>query len=695
MAGGRHIAGVDVGGTFTDILLVDEEDGSVVAWKTPTTPDDPARGVLAGLREACREGGVKPDSIRRLHHGTTIATNAMLEHAGDPVGFITTAGFRDVLHIGRHQRPLNYSVMQDIPWQTRPLVRRRDRLTVAERIVPPDGAVLVALDEAAVRAAARTLAGRGIRSIVIGFLFSFIDPRHERRARELVLEEVPDAFVTLSSDISGQFREFERFTTAAVNGFIGPRVRHYVSGLAGGLRENGLSAELRVMTSNGSVASAERIGERPALTLLSGPAGGVIGAAAIGLAAGSRNLITFDVGGTSADIGIVVDGRIREAGARDTQIAGFPVLVPMIDIETIGAGGGSIAHRDAAGGFRVGPRSAGSRPGPACYGHGGLEPTVTDAHVVLGRIDPERFLGGRMPLDREAATAAIDALAAELDLDREAAATGILRILNANMAEAIRSRTIRRGLDPRDFALVAFGGAGPLNAVEIAATLDIPTVIVPPLPGLTSAVGLAGTQVRYEAVRTIFLRLDQPDAGLLERVLAELEAQVLADFALDGAASGSVRLRRSADLRYLGQGYELTVELPSERGSDLFRTAAEGFAAAHLRDFGTVFPERVLELVNVRVSGAAAGGGFPAVRPAAEPGSSEVARRRCVFTLPTGSTVAETPFLLRSRIAADDRVEGPAILLQDDTTIVIPPGAVASPHHSGALIISLGPGRGE
>jgi N-methylhydantoinase A/oxoprolinase/acetone carboxylase beta subunit len=688
---GDLVAGIDVGGTFTDILLFDATDGRSFAWKVPTTPDDPSRAVANGIVEACRAAGVDADRVRRVHHGTTIATNAMLEHRGDPAGFITTAGFRDVLHIGRHQRPLNYSILQDIPWQARPLVRRRDRFTVAERVVPPFGAVEMHLDEAAVREAARTLRARGIESVVIGFLFSYLNPVHEMRAREIVLEEMPDAFVTLSHEISGQFREFERFTSAAINGFIGPKVRGYVSRLGQQLASAGLTAELRIMTSSGSVASAERIAGRPILTLLSGPAAGVIGGTAIGVAAERRNLITFDVGGTSADIGIVVDGEIREAGARDMSIAGFPVQLPMIDIETIGAGGGSIAYRDAGGGFRVGPRSAGARPGPAAYGHGGTAPTVTDAHVVLGRLDPERFLGGRMRLDVAAAERTIQGLATELGSGLREAAAGILRIVNANMAEAIRSRTIRRGLDPRDFALVAFGGAGPLHAVEVAALLDIPEVIVPPYPGLTSAAGLVGTNMRYDHVRSVFLRDDRPDGARLQAQLGELRARIETDFARDGVGPESVEFQFFADMRYLGQGYELRVALnPTKVGDTILADGRVAFEAAHRRDYGRDFPDRVTEIVNVCVVGVRRSGGRGFVSaPAEQSGVAQVAHATCTFTMPGGAISARTPFVLRARLRDGDTVPGPAVILQDDTTVVVPPGALARCLPSKSILITL------
>ncbi|MBV8167016.1 MAG: hydantoinase/oxoprolinase family protein, partial [Alphaproteobacteria bacterium] len=405
------LIGVDVGGTFTDLVLCDTATGRTEIHKVPTTSDDPSRGVIQGTIELCRRADVAASAIDHLFHGTTIATNAVLEHDGAETGMVTTKGYRDILHIGRHQRPQHYSIMQEIPWQDRPLVKRRHRLTVTERLTPPKGGVLVPLDEGEVRTAARTLKDAGVKAVAVCFLFSYLDPRHEARAKAIIQEEYPDCFVTTSSAVSPQFREFERFTTTAMNAFIGPKVRDYVQKLERDMAGAGLTADLHVMASNGGVATAAMVAEKPVMTLLSGPAAGVLGGAWTGALSDRKRLITFDVGGTSADIGIVVDGRFAEATARDTWLGGYPLLVPMIDIHTIGAGGGSIAYVDQGGAFKVGPRSAGAVPGPAAYGRGGTLPTVTDANLVLGRLDPEHFLGGAMRLDADASARVIGELA--------------------------------------------------------------------------------------------------------------------------------------------------------------------------------------------------------------------------------------------------------------------------------------------
>ena len=448
-----RMIGVDVGGTFTDIIYTDTDSAATLIHKTPTTPDNPARGVIEGVLALCQRHDIEPASLDHFMHGTTIATNSVLEYDGAEVAMLTTEGYRDIVHIGRHQRPQHYSIMQEIPWQDRPLVKRRHRKTVRERLVPPHGEVLEPLDEAAVEAIANEFARDGVQAVAVCFLFSYLNPEHEDRARAIIERIHPDCLVTTSAAVAPQFREFERFTTAAMNAFIAPKVHRYIGELESGLANSGINCELNIMGSHGGAARAALVQEHPILTLLSGPAAGVLGGAWCGALSKATHLITFDVGGTSADIGIVTNGIFSQASARDTWIGGYPVLAPMIDIHTIGAGGGSIAHIDGGGGFRVGPQSAGARPGPAAYGHGGDQPTVTDAQVVLGRLRQEHFLGGEMTLDEAAARAVIETFANRMGLGVHEAAAGILTIVNANMANAIRSRTVQKGLDPRDFAL--------------------------------------------------------------------------------------------------------------------------------------------------------------------------------------------------------------------------------------------------
>lgn len=584
--------------------------------------------------------------------------------------------------------------MQELPWQSRPLVHRRHRKTVRGRLVPPVGDEIEPLDEQGVRQAARELQADGIESIVVCFLFSYLNPAHENRAVEIVREEMPGAFVTNSAFVSPQFREFERFTTAALAAFVGPKVQNYVSHLERALQKIGMTGELRIMASNGGVATAGMVSEKPTLTLLSGLAAGVLGGGWVGAQLGRDRLITFDIGGTSADIGIVVNGVSAETDSRSTSIAGFPLLMPMLDIHTIGAGGGSIAYVDRGGAFRVGPESAGAVPGPAAYGRGGSQPTVTDANLVLGRLDPDNFLGGTMTLDAQASRRVIGRLSDELSLDLLETAEGVLTIINSNMANAISSRTIQKGIDPRGFALVAMGGAGPLHGAEVAAMLGIPEVIVPPHPGITSAMGLLTTDLKYDAIRTQFQVSTTIDLDRLNRDCAEMEESLAEQFQADRVPNAQTGFLRTADLRYVGQGYELSVSLPSGAltGSNIAEVW-EAFHTAHTAEYGHAFRESPIEIVNLRVTGT---GQMPKILAgrAAPGGSLEAALVRtapCVFRSAAGPlSTHHTPFYRRRSLPVDVEFRGPAIILQTDSTTVVPPGATARVHETGSILITIG-----
>ena len=667
--------GVDVGGTFTDLVLADLTQGRITIHKTPSTPSNPSLGVVTGVQGICDLAGIAPEMIDSVFHGTTVGTNAMLVHSGAVTGMITNDGFRDILHIGRHQRPQHYSIMQDLPWQSRPLIKRRHRLTVAGRL-DASGTELTPLDEDGVAAAARMLGAAGVEAILVGFLFSYVNPVHERRAADIVRAILPDVFVTTSADVSPQFREFERFTTGAMSAFIGPKVRRYISELQGELLKMGVRGELRVMTSSGGLATPEMIAERPATTLLSGLVAGVRGGAWVGSHAGTDRLITLDIGGTSADIGIIRDGRLTEADARSASIAGFPVMLPMIDIHTIGAGGGSIAYLDRGHAFRVGPESAGADPGPAAYGRGGDLPTVTDANLVLGRLAPHNFLGGQMTLDVDAATRVIAKLAEALGRTSHETAEGALTVLNSNMANAIRSRTVQKGIDPRDFTLCGFGGAGPLHAAEVAGMLDVRNVLIPPHPGITSAVGLLTADLEYHALRTAFAVKGALDTGRLQGLFTDMEQELGAIFAKDHVASDRVTMLRQGDLRYVGQGYELKIDFPA---GDITEASLEqvwtAFHARHRDEYGHAFEASPIEIVTVKVRGI--GEVEKLGKPSAYIGADEalqVASGQCVFRVDDVLGSYETPYFDRMTLPVDRRMHGPAILLQTDSTTVVPPG---------------------
>ncbi|WGF86576.1 hydantoinase/oxoprolinase family protein [Marinivivus vitaminiproducens] len=686
-----RMIGVDVGGTFTDVVLFDSATSDIMVHKVASTPDDPSRAVMAGLRAICERHDVPLSEIGVVLHGTTVATNAALEHKGAKTGMITNEGFRDVLHIARHQRPQHYSIMQEVPWQDRPLVRRQHRKTVKGRLIPPRGEVLEALDEDGVRKAALQLKEEGVEAIAVAFLFSYLDPVHEERARALVQEVCPEAFVVTSNAVSPQFREFERFTTTALCAFIGPKVRGYIGRLERSLAESGVTGELRIMASNGGVATAAMAAERPIVTLLSGLAAGVLGGAWVGGMAGRSDLITLDIGGTSADIGLIRDGQFGEASPRDTWIAGFPLMVPMLDIHTIGAGGGSIAFVDPGGKFRVGPQSAGAVPGPAAYGQGGDQPTVTDANLVLGRLDADNFLGGGMSLDVEASTAAVDRLAATLGLDRMETALGIITVINANMANAIRSRTVQKGIDPRGMALVAFGGGGPLQGAEIAESLGMTEVLVPLYPGLTSALGLMTTDLRYDALKTAFQIKGSYDLLRLAGDLGALEADIAGRFAHGGVARDAIRFERSADVRYVGQGYELRVPLGDALPDETALAALEeAFHRRHEQEYGHRFADSPIEIVNLRLTGRAE---VPTIGRPAFPSGERLAdalirETRCVFRR-NGETVSlATGFYHRDRLPIGEDLPGPVVILQTDSTTLVPPGWRARLDPSGNLLLT-------
>ena len=687
-----RLIGVDVGGTFTDVVFADTDSNQTAVHKVATTPDDPSEGVMQGISGLCQRDDIDPASIDHVFHGTTIATNAILEYKGARTGLITTQGYRDILHIGRHQRPEHYSIMQEIPWQNRQLIRRRYRKVVQERLIPPNGDVLTPLDEDGVRRAVGELKAEGVDSIAICFLFSYLDPAHEDRALAIVREQHPEAFVTTSASVSPQFREFERFTTAALNAFVGPTVRNYITNLEAGLKKAGVGGDLRIMRSNGGVATAAMVSDNPVYTLMSGPAAGVLGGAWTGELSRRKNLITFDVGGTSADIGLVTNGGFSEATARDTWIAGFPVMVPMIDIHSIGAGGGSVAYVDRAGAFKVGPRSAGAVPGPAAYGRGGTEPTVTDANLVLGRLDRANFLGGDMKLDESAARRAVGDLSKQVGMSETETAEGILTILNSNMANAIRTRTVQKGIDPRDYTLAAFGGAGPLHGAEVAAMLSIPEVIIPTYPGITSALGLLTTDLKYDAIRTAFQISGKVDLARLNRGFQDMEAGLYAQFAEDGVPRDQISLSRFGDLRYVGQGYELRASFPvgAFDEAELEETWQE-FHALHEAEYGHFFADSPIEIVNIRVAGI---GVTPKMgKPGAVAGGSladaHIRDGRCVFRHEGNLEEFDTAFFRREALPTGQPIDGPAIILQADSTTVVPPGSTLTAEQNGNLIIRL------
>jgi N-methylhydantoinase A/oxoprolinase/acetone carboxylase beta subunit len=684
--------GVDVGGTFTDLIYVDDEAGKILVHKIPTTPDDPSQGTVQGLRELTEQAGEAPSALDQVFHGTTIATNIVIEHNGAAVGLITTEGYRDILHIARHKKPLNFSNYQDLPWQKYPIVRRRHRLTVPERILK-DGSVLVPLDEDRVRDRVRTLKEAGVEAVAVCFLFSFLNPAHEQRVAEIVREEFPEAFLSVSSEVLPQYREYERFSTVCLNAYIGPKVSRYIRRLEEQLERLEMRTKLHLMTSASGVATPEGAVARPVNLLMSGPVAGVVGGIWAGKQAGYDNVITLDVGGTSADIGLAQEGRLRMKHLLDTKVGPYQAMIPMVDVDTIGAGGGSIAYVDRGGIFHVGPRSAGADPGPAAYGRGGTEPTATDALVNLGWLLPEAFLGGQMALRVDFARAAFEQGPAQaLGMSVEEASMGAVQILTHSMVQSIEENSVRKGYDPRDFALVAAGGAGPLFAAQIALEVGTPWVLVPPHPGITSAMGLLATDMVYEYASTTYQRLSKLDTAALQHKFEELEEQARAQLEEDGIPLDSVLIQRVADCRYLGQGYELRVDVePGGIDHEWAENVRTSFHDIHEREYSRRFEESDIEVPNIRVRGI---GLMPRLEtPEVEhgPESPEEAlryERDAWFRFQGEFTQVPTRFYERSALKAGNRLTGPAIVNQYDSTTVIPPGISAHVDRFGNIIIA-------
>ena len=688
--------GVDVGGTFTDLVLERVDSAGqqkVFTHKVSSTVADQSVGVVQGVVELCAIAGVQPGQIDALFHGTTVATNIVIERNGAEVGMITSQGFRDILHMGRHKRPHNFSLQFDVPWQSAPLIKRRNRIAVPERLMPPDGRVDTPLDEDAVERAAELFAQRGLEAVMIGFLYSFVNNDHELRAKEIVRRVMPDAFVCASSEVVNTIREYERFSTAAMNAYIGPRTARYLDNLQRRLREAGVSAFVRIMQSNGGVTTVEQASRNPVGLLLSGPAGGVIGGRWTGEACQQRDIITIDIGGTSADISVIRDGDLTIKNPRDTEVAHLPVLVPMIDIDAIGAGGGSIAYIDSGGAFRVGPRSAGAEPGPACYGKGGTLPTVTDAQVVLGRLDAEHFLGGGLKIDPALSETAIRThLAEPLGLSVKEAALGVLKIINNTMALAIASNSVARGIDPRNYSLMAFGGAGPLHGVSLGEIIAVKNVISPLHPGITAAMGLLVTEPRYEYTQSslTILQSATPEAlAGLNAAYDRLRAEAAAQLAADGIATEGQIFTRIAECRYVGQGFELRVEVPDGPiTADSAQDIARRFFAVHRTEYGHAFEDQAVQIVTLRVIGSSRSETLrlPPLEKGGRRNPSEAALYARATTFDDGLTI-QTPRFDRMKLRAEDVVVGPAVIVQQNSTTIVPPGFKARVMKLGDLVI--------
>ncbi len=661
----QTIVGIDVGGTFTDIAIL--RDGVLSVHKLPSTPSDPSQGVRQGI------GEINAGPAQYVH-GSTVATNALLEGKGGRTALVTTLGFEDVLEIGRQSRADLYDLNLDrppalAPWEL--------RFGLPER-VDYQGEILEDLQDDAIATLVGLLREAQVDGVAVSFLFSFLNPLHEEKLLAALRRMADPPFISVSSHVIPEFREYERTSTVVVNSYVGPVMARYLGEL-----ERSLGSGLRIMQSSGGSITARLASEQPVRTILSGPAGGVVGAFHTGRQAGYPDIITLDMGGTSTDVSLC-PGRIKETTS--ATLGGYPISVPMIEIHTVGAGGGSIARVDAGGALVVGPESAGADPGPACYGKGDRV-TVTDANLALGRLMPAQFLGGRLTLDRERAQGLIDQLAGQIGTTGEDAALGIVRVVNANMERAIRTISLERGYDPRLFTLVPFGGAGPMHSCELAQELGIPRVLIPTHPGILSALGVAIADIVKDYSRTVMLRGEDINQARLEEEFHGMEGQARGELRQEGLPADEMDSRRYLDARYVGQSFELTIDYPSlSRRADLQRSIANSFYQAHLQRFGYADRNEAVEIVNLRLKMELAvekPHSAPAQQGRGESSEARIGDTEVIFR---EGRIATTLYD-RDLLSPGSRIDGPALLVQLDTTIVVPPGWGGAVDPYGNLVL--------
>ncbi|MGE0579495.1 MAG: hydantoinase/oxoprolinase family protein [Reyranella sp.] len=685
--------GVDIGGTFTDVAVVDDASGRIGAAKTLTTPRDFVSGVLEALGSAMRVYGIAPADVGLLCHATTVVTNALLEEKGARIGLVATRGFRDVLELRRSSRGDLYDLFQDPPATLTP---RRRRFEITERI-GADGQIVTPLAEAEIDGLIADLKAERVESIAVSLLFSFLNPTHEQSLGRRLRGAFPDIPVYLSSEVLPEIREFERTSTTAVCAYVGPILGSYLAKLEAATRQRGLPA-LYLMGSNGGVFEAPEGVAMPAMAVESGPAAGVVGAALVARQTGKLDLLSFDMGGTTAKASLIRDGKYETTpeyevggGSNVTRFmngAGHPIRVPVIDLAEVSAGGGSIAWVDRAGALRVGPKSAGAEPGPVCYGRGGTEPTVTDCNLMLGYLGQHSLLAGTMALDLEAAAAAIEKrLAIPLGVDVQTAAAAVIDIVNHAMAEALKIVSVQRGHDPRDFALAAFGGAGPLHAAALAEELGIASVVCPPIPGAFSALGLVGTDLRRDYVRTVYTTTATADPSVLEAAFGAMEAEGGAMLERAGIDAARRRFDRSVDARYAGQSYELNVPVAGGAvDAAAIGGIAEAFHRHHAKTYGHDNRAEPVQFVSLRL---AAIGVIPPLTIRQQPavaGTPSAKPSREVWFRSTGAITAEVHD--RARIAEGAVVDGPAVVESLESTILIPPGWQARMDGDGFILMA-------
>ncbi|MCP9002069.1 hydantoinase/oxoprolinase family protein [Pseudarthrobacter sp. RMG13] len=680
--------GVDVGGTFTDVTALDTEAETFHVLKLPTTVEDQSKAVTEGILGVLEGIGKSPADVSYLGHGTTAATNALLELRGAKTALLTTKGFANVLEIARQKRPSLYDLFADKP---RTLVPNSLTVEVDERLYS-DGSARVPLTEAEVARVVKQVKALDVQAVAICLLHSYRNSQHEEALEEALRSAIPDLYISRSSAVAPEFREYERFSTTVINSFVGPEMNLYVTRLEDRTRAAGVQVGLKVIQSNGGLTSPRGVAEKPVTTLLSGPSAGVIAAIYTAQAAGVEQLITFDMGGTSTDVCLIRGGSASTASER--EVAGYPVRIPSVNVHTVGAGGGSIASVDAAGGLKVGPESAGSFPGPAAYGHGGQLPTTTDANVVRRRQNPKYALGGKMPIDSEAAQASLERLSKELDMGVLEAARGVHRLANSNMGRAVRKVSIDAGEDPREFTLVAYGGAGPLHAVEVAAEVGMRKVLIPPFPGTLCALGLLVSDVKTEMAKSFLAAASQENLEVLNQHLAQLVDQAHRWLEEEAAIAISQEVYATADVRYPRQNFELAVRLPALHmdNETLAETVAD-FHEAHQRAYGFCHPDSVPQIVNVRVVAHGHVRKYPL--PTISAGADTVVTAAVIdyrdVDFGADSGPVSTPVMDRAALQAGNRFSGPAIIEQSDTTTVIPPTATVEVDRFGNLLIEVEP----
>ncbi len=673
--------GIDIGGTFTDFLLL---DSSGKRWhvKVRSTPTDPSIAVLEGLTKVLSQAKITHGKVQFLLHGTTVATNAVLQRKGGRTSLITTKGFEDILEIGRQQRSDLYDLFTE---RTPPLVKRNNIVSVEERILA-DGTIHHALTSEEVRRAVER-ATKNVDAVAVCLLFAYLNPIHEQLIQKEIHDLDPTLPITLSSTILAEYREYERMSTTVLNAYVTPVLNRYLEHLDEALTNAKIHAPLLIMQSHGGVVKSELARDQSARLLFSGLAGGTLGGRYTSRVMKEPNVITFDMGGTSTDVALITNGAIRET--TEGHIGGLPCRTPMVDVETVGAGGGSIGWIDKGGILRVGPQSAGADPGPAAYGMGGTNPTVSDANLILGRLNPDYFLGGTILLRTDLANQSVQTLAEKLQLTMEECAYGIIRVVNANMERAIRVVSIQRGFDPRDFALIAFGGAGPMHAWALAKNLAIPRVIIPPAPGLHSALGLLATNLRMDLSQTILESAHSPDLVRLSTVYEHLEQSLCEQLEKQGVSSRSISIQRLADLRYAGQAYEITIPVPeSEITKNWIENLTLTFHRSHEQQYGFAALEASVTIVNLRVI---AQGPMPVLQP------SEISRQRGTpqprisreVYFEENNRFVKTPIYERSTLGLRAEITGPAIIEQPDSTTVLHPETKATIGKGGNIVLEV------